>query len=385
MLQAGAKFGFLLLWVVLLGTGGIILFGEMSGRIAAVLKKPTFEIIRERLGFRRGLAVLVASNLVNLLTCAAEIGGIATVLQLLFGGQYRLMLLAAAALLFLAIWLLKFRWLERFFGLTGLFLLVYIWIALAFEPDWSRVLEGFVPRGPEPEQPPLLVYLYFAVGLFSSILMPYEVYFYSSGVIEDKWTVKDLPVNFVTSTVGFTLGSILAMSLIIVGAVTFLPRGIDPHMLGTSALPAIVALGVKGLLLALLGMLFAIAGAAVETALAGAYNLAQFFKWPWGKSKKPRQVPRFTAAWIAMLVAGLAIAMSGINPVKIVEYSVIFAVVVLPFTYFPILRVASDPKLMGRHVNKPFVTALGWFYFALITVASLAAMPLMIVTHMGDG
>ena len=53
-LQGGARFGFRLLWVVVLGTIGIILFGEMSGRIAAVVKRPTFELIRERLGYRAG-------------------------------------------------------------------------------------------------------------------------------------------------------------------------------------------------------------------------------------------------------------------------------------------------------------------------------------------
>ncbi|MDQ6881326.1 MAG: divalent metal cation transporter [Pseudomonadota bacterium] len=58
----GARFGYLLLWTVVLGTVGIVLFGEMSGRIAAVLQKPTFDIVRDRFGFWPGLGVLVASR-----------------------------------------------------------------------------------------------------------------------------------------------------------------------------------------------------------------------------------------------------------------------------------------------------------------------------------
>jgi Mn2+/Fe2+ NRAMP family transporter len=383
-IQGGAKFGYRLLWVIVIGTLGIILFAEMSGRIAAVLRRPTFELIRQRMGKRAGLGVLVASNLVNLLTCAAELGGIAIVLQLAFGGEYRTMLVAATGLMLVSVWLLEFRWIERVFGILGLILLVYAWAAVTLGPDWGEAAHGLVPTMPGGAHDEVL-YAYFAVGLFSSIMMPYEVYFYSSGGIEDKWTPKDLPVNFVTSTVGFTLGALLSMSLVIVGAVVFLPRQIDPNLLSSTLLPVTQALGTKGLLLGLLGVLFAIAGASVETALAGAYNIAQFFDREWGKARKPTAVPLFTGLWIAMLVAGMLIAMSGINPIKIVESSVIFAIVVLPFTYLPILRVAGDRKLMGIHANPAFVNAGGWIIFGLIVVCAFAAVPLMWLTHMGDG
>ncbi|MDQ3746988.1 MAG: divalent metal cation transporter, partial [Acidobacteriota bacterium] len=75
--NAGARFRFSLLWVVALGTVGIIAYCEMAGRIAAVREQPVFNLIRERAGFNAGLVTLVAANVVNLLTCTAEIGGIA--------------------------------------------------------------------------------------------------------------------------------------------------------------------------------------------------------------------------------------------------------------------------------------------------------------------
>jgi Mn2+/Fe2+ NRAMP family transporter len=205
-LQGGAKYNYSLLWVLVVGTIGIIIYAEMAGRIAAVLRKPTFEIIRERNGHASGLAVLVASNLVNLVTCAAEIGGIALVLQMMFGGEYRLMIVAGAGLLLLIVFALKFEWLERLFGLLGLALLVYAWAAVSLQPNWREVAHGLLPGPPPADSPGLLVYVYFAVGIFSSVLMPYEIYFYSSGAIEEKWTPKDLPTNFLNSAIGFTLG-----------------------------------------------------------------------------------------------------------------------------------------------------------------------------------
>jgi Mn2+/Fe2+ NRAMP family transporter len=382
---AGANFGYLLLWVVIVGTVGIGLFGEMSGRMAAVLKKPTFEIVRDRYGFNGALPVLIASNGVNILTCAAEVGGLAVVLQILFPVNVRLVLLAAAAVLIVTTYILKFKWIERVYGLFGLALLVYAVAAWKIGPDWGEAAHGLIPHLPEPGMPNLPMYAYFAVGLFSSILMPYEIYFYSSGGIEDKWTPKDLLINKVTASVGFALGGALTCALIVVGATLYMPAHIVPQRLSSAVFGASIPLGTWGFWFALAGIFFAVGGAAVETALAAAYNMAQFFGFPWGKHKKPREVPLFTLCWIGAVLLGLLVSLSGANPVDIVEYSVVLAVVVLPLTYYPVLRLAGDREVMGEHVNSPIVQVLGWIYFVLICLCAVAAIPLMVATRMGQG
>src|SRR5438874_13388911 len=97
--QAGALFGYRLLWAIVLGTVAIIVYMEMCGRVAVVAQEPVFAVVRTRLGFRLGLATLIASNLLNLRTCAAELGGIAIVLHLLTGWPERLLLVLAALVL----------------------------------------------------------------------------------------------------------------------------------------------------------------------------------------------------------------------------------------------------------------------------------------------
>ncbi|HUR87922.1 MAG TPA: Nramp family divalent metal transporter [Ramlibacter sp.] len=384
-ISAGARFGYMLLWAVLLGTVGIFLFSEMSGRMAAVLKKPTFEIVRDRYGYNRGLLILVASNLVNVLTCAAEIGGAAIILQILVPQDLRVMLLVAAGFLLVSTYVLKFKWIERVYGVCGLTLLVFAAAAWALEPGWGDVARGFVPHLPEAGMPGLPLYAYFAVGLFSSILMPYEIYFYSSGGIEDQWKPKDLLLNKVTAGVGFVLGGLLVCALIIVGAALFMPGGVVPQRLSSTIFGASIPLGAWGFRFALAGIFFAIAGAAVETALAAGYNIAQFFGFAWGKRKNPGEVPLFTLCWMGALVIGLAVSLTGVNPLDIVEYSVIFAILVLPFTYYAVLRLADDKEVMGKHVNSPVARVAGWIYLVLITLAAIAAVPLMIATHMGQG
>ena len=384
-IQGGAKFGYLLLWVVLVSTIGIVVYAEMSGRVAVVTKKPAFTLVRERLGMRVGLVMLVASTAVNVLTCAAEVGGIGVVLQLLFGGDDQLRMIGGTLALLCAIAFLRFEHLDQLFGLLGLGLVVYVVAAIKGGPDWSRVAAGLVPRLPEAGMPGLAVYGYYAVGLFSAILMPYEVHFYSSGAIEEKWTPRDLPSNFSNAVVGFALGGILTLALIVVGAVAFHGKGIDPHLLGTTALPVAMVMGPIALTVALVGMLFAISGAAAETALACAYSLAQFWQWPWGKDRKRREAPKFHASWAASIVGGMFLNLTGADPLDLVQYSVVFAVVVLPFTYYPILRVADDRSAMGKHANGPIVKWLGWIFLVLITIAAVAAVPLMLVTHNGEG
>src|SRR3954452_23930067 len=75
--QAGSIFGFQLLWVVVVGVCGIFVFSEMCGRVSAASERPVFDLVRERTGFGAALATLIASEIVNLMTCAAEVGGVA--------------------------------------------------------------------------------------------------------------------------------------------------------------------------------------------------------------------------------------------------------------------------------------------------------------------
>src|SRR5436190_667816 len=169
--NAGARFGYSLLWVCLLGTIGIIVYGEMAGRIAPVTGQPVFHLIRERIGYAAGLGTLIAANAVSLLTCAAEIGGVALILKLLASGPYRLLILLALVFLLLVVWYLPFRWIERVFGLLGLLMIVFMAAAIFLHPDWPQVGCSFLPNIPHFDSSKgYLLYAYLAVALMSSIM-----------------------------------------------------------------------------------------------------------------------------------------------------------------------------------------------------------------------
>jgi manganese transport protein len=378
--QAGALFRYDLLWAVVLGTLGIAVYAEMCGRVAAVTGRPVFDVIRMRLGFGLGLAALIASTAVNLLTVAAELGGLAIVLQLLFDAEFSLFVVLAAIGLVIVVALLPFGGIERLFGYCGLLMIVFVATAINQGPDWGAVAQGFVPSLSSST-----LYLYFVVGVFAAALMPYEVHFYSSGAVEEHWDESSLKENRLNAIIGYALGGVLACSLVVVSGYLFHPVGVDPSDLGTAALPAQNAYGETGLLLALGGIMFCVGGAAVDSSFSASYNLAQFLGWEWGRYRGPKKAPRFTASWLVFLFLAMLVVLSGINPVEITEYSVVFAVVALPMTYLPVLMIAGDRSFMGDHANGPISRTLGWTYFALILVLALAALPLLLATNGGGG
>jgi Mn2+/Fe2+ NRAMP family transporter len=185
------------------------------------------------------------------------------------------------------------------------------------------------------------------------------------------------------SAFGSLLGALITVGLLALGAIIFLPRGIFPQNLSTAMIAGAFPFGQKALILAMLGALACLCGAALETALSGAYNVCQFFNLRWGKNLSPKSARTYTATWIAMFVLAFGLSVSGLRPLTLVNISVIFGMVVMPFTYYPVLRVAADKNIMGKHLNGTADNVVAVFFLILITVAALAAIPLMIITKSG--
>lgn len=133
----GSRFGLSLAWVVLVGVIGICIFAEMSGRLAAISGRATFDLIRERLGVRVGLTNLFAPTAVTLLTFIAEIGGMALSLELASDVNVFLWIPLAAFAVWLVLWRVKFALIENVFGLLGLALVVFAVAFWQLGPDWG--------------------------------------------------------------------------------------------------------------------------------------------------------------------------------------------------------------------------------------------------------
>ena len=181
------------------------------------------------------------------------------------------------------------------------------------------------------------------VGLLGAAMTPYEVYFYSSGGVEEQWSPKDIGLNRANAIIGYGLGGLLSFALMIVGGALFLGHGISPEHLGTIALGASSRSGDR------------VASrprrdpvrrrrSLDRHRLLGRLQPRAVLRLGVGPLPDPHGAPRFTLTWIVLLVLALAIVMTGVDPVVLTEYAVIFSVVALPLTYLPILLVANDRR-----------------------------------------
>ena len=159
--ETGARFGMSLAWAVVLGVVGIIVFAEMAGRVAAVTKRATFDLVRERLGARTAFVNLGASFFITMLTLIAEVAGVALALQLASDVNYLLWIPLAALLVWLVIWRVKFESMERVFGLLGLAMIVVVVAVWQLHPSWSNLWhQASNPSVPSGEGHP--TYFFFA-------------------------------------------------------------------------------------------------------------------------------------------------------------------------------------------------------------------------------
>ncbi|SCL53607.1 NRAMP family divalent metal transporter [Micromonospora chersina] len=379
--QAGARFGMAHAWVLLVGVVGICAYAEMAGRIAAVSGRAVFDLVRERLGPRVALLNLVASWLVTVITLAAELGGVALALQLATGLSYLLWVPVAAVAVWLVLWRMRFEVMERVFGLAGLALLVFAVALFALPTDWAELGHGALRVSPGGET--WSVYWFVAVALFASTVSPYEVFFFSSGGVEERWSAADLAHARSNVLIGFPVGGFLALSLIAVATVAYHPSGASLDTLDQVARPVLTALGGAGLAAAVLAFFAVTFGAALETGLSAAYAASQYFGWQWGKRVSPREAARFHSVLLVGLLLGVLLLMTAVDPVRLTEYMLVLSAVVLPLTYLPILVVANDRNYLGDRVNGWWTNLLGAVFLVLIVAASVAAIPLAIVTRMG--
>jgi Mn2+/Fe2+ NRAMP family transporter len=234
-----------------------------------------------------------------------------------------------------------------------------------------------------PEGETWSTYGFFAVSLFAAAFTPYEVFFFSSGGVEERWTRRDLITERANVFVGFPLGGALSLFIMACAAVVYHPIDVKVDTLAQVGLPTALALGKIGLAAAIFGFFAATFGAALETGLSVGYTIAQYFGWQWGKRVAPRDAARFHTVMLVSLALGAALLLTTVDPIMVTEYSLVFSAVVLPLTYLPILVVANDAEYLGDQTNGRFSNFLGVLYLVIILIAAVAAVPLMLVTGVG--
>jgi Mn2+/Fe2+ NRAMP family transporter len=215
-------------------------------------------------------------------------------------------------------------------------------------------------------------------------MVPYQVMFFSSGGREEKWTKDSITDMRMNALIGFPLGGLLSVAIMVTAIPVLGSRQIDVNHLGQVALPAAQALGVTGLVLALVGFFAATFAAGAECALSTGYIFGQYFGWNWGKMHRPAQAPRFHLVCLAAVVVAGAFILTTVDPVTVTIIAVVMGAAAVPLTYFPVLIVANDRDYMGDKVNRALSNTLGTIFLVIMLITTLATLPLLFITKAGQ-
>jgi Mn2+/Fe2+ NRAMP family transporter len=374
--QAGAAFGFQLVWAIVLGTICLIFLVEMSGRLSAVSKHTLASAMRKRFGYPFFLIPLVTMSILGVLVLASELGGICIALQLVTGVAFPWWAIVVALGAWLLLWKGTFGIIEKGASVLGLVTLAFAVAAWQLHPDWRHVAAGALPSMPTHEP---MHYWFIAVSIMGASIAPYLLYFYSSGAVEDKWTEGDVPVNRVTATLGMSFGGLLSVSVLIVAALVFVPRGIRVERFDQIALMLTPAMGRWGFFLFAGALGISCFGATLEIALAAAYMTAQGFGWRWSEDARPRDAARFSLVYTITLALGALIVITGIDPLALTLMSMALTAALLPIAIVPFLLLMNDPRYVGTHRNGWIGNVVVCAIVGLAFVLAIVSIPLEIV------
>jgi Mn2+/Fe2+ NRAMP family transporter len=377
--QGGAEFGYQLAWAVVLGVTALAMLMEMTGRLSAVSRRTYVDLLREHFGVRFFMAPLLVTLLVSFLVLASEIGGVSVALQLATGISFRWWAVPVALVGWLILWRGTFSIVEQGTAALGLVAIVFAVGAWKLHPQWGAVGAALLPSAPSHDAPR---YWLLTVSILGASISPYLYMFYSSGAIEDRWTIEYLGVNRVTAWLGNLFGGGLNVAVLIVAALVFAPRHIHFDAYEQIGLLLASPLGHAGFVLIVATLCITCFGATVEITLAIAYMLAQGFGWPWSENLPPSQDARFATSYtVAIAAAAVPIAL-GADALALTNLSMTLTAASLPLTVVPLLVLMNDDDVMMKHTNG-WLANLALGALALLSlVLFVTALPLQI---MGGG
>jgi Mn2+/Fe2+ NRAMP family transporter len=375
-LQAGATFGFQLLWAIALAATCLVFLIEMSGRLAAVSRHTVADAVRERLGFGYQVVPFVAELIVDFLVLSAEIGGACFALQLLTGIHFQYWALPVALAAWLALWKGTFGTIENGVSLLGVIALCFLVAAFRLDPRAGDVAAGFLPSLPRHHA---TNYWFLVVSIIGATMSPYLMNFYSSGAVEEEWAEDSLGANRVTAALGMGFGSVVSMCVLIVSAMVLHPEGVKVESFEQGALVLTRAFPFWGFLLFGAALFIECFGATLEIGVNLAYVPAQVLGWNWSENVKPREDARFSLVYTAAIFGASLLMLIGIDPIRLTMFSMALTVLILPLIVFPFLVVMNDEHYLREFRNGWFGNAAVIFIVGLAFVLSLVAIPLAIL------
>lgn len=367
--QAGATFGYSLLWTLLPVTVALIVVQEMVARMGVVTGKGLADLIREEYGFRMTFLVMVLLLVADLGNTISEFAGLASGMSVIGASRYIVVPLGA-----LLVWVMVVRGtyesVEKIFLIACLFYVAYPISCFLAHPKWADAFKGtVVPRMHFDSG-----YLFMVIGLVGTTIAPWMQFYLQSAVVEKGIKVKDYKLSRWDVIVGCIMTDVVAFFIIAACAATIFVAG---H--GRIQSPGDAALALRPLAGRAASYLFAfgLCNASLFSAcilpLATAYYVCEGLGVESGINKRLHEAPAFYTLYTALIAIGALVVLflSADKQIPIILLSQVINGILLPFVLIFMLRLINREDLMGDYRNNRTFNAIAWATCIVMIVLTL--------------
>jgi len=359
--QAGAQYGYHLLWTMIPITLALIIVQEMCARMGVVTGKGLSDLIREEFGLRITFVMMILLVIVNFSNVITEFIGISGSLNLFHVSRF--VSVPTCALL---VWLLvvkgDYKGTEKIFLVASVVYIAYIFAGVLSGPNWHIAMRETVTLPPQNVWRNK-TYLYMTVGVVGTTIAPWMQFYLQSSVVEKGIRVRDYAASRLDVIVGSFFTDIVAWFIIVACAATLYVHGFGAIQVPADAAEAMKPLaGRYAFLLFAFGLFNASLFAASILPLSTAYTVCEGLGLEAGVDKSFREAPFFY--WLyTLLIAGGAIVVMLLPDTQLIHVAVFSQVlngVLLPIVLIPMLLLVNRKDLMGEHRNSLWFNVIAW-------------------------
>jgi Mn2+/Fe2+ NRAMP family transporter len=363
--EAGARFGYTLLWTLPPIAVLLVITQEMNARMGAVTGKGLSDLIREEFGLRTTFVVMALLVIANLTNVIANFAGVASALELFHVSRYVSVPIAAIAVWFLVV-KGTYASVEKIFLGACVTYVAYIIAAVLISPDW----EASVLASVRPVLLPQAAYITLLVGLVGTSVAPWMQFYLQAAVVEKGISVKDYAESRIEVIVGCIVMVVVAFFIIVACAAAIWskgPRGIES---AADAARALKPFGDYAYLLFSAGLLNASLFAASILPLSTAYSVCEGLGFESGVNKRFREAPIFYWLYTLLIVVGAGVVLWPDFPlVRMILFSQVVNGLLLPLVLIFMIRLINNRNLMNEWVNHRIYNLVAWI--AVVVLVSL--------------
>jgi len=369
--QAGAHYGYALLWSLIPMTIALYVTEEMCARMGVMTGKGLSDLIREEFGFRSTFFVMIAGFFVDLANVVAEFAGVAAAMEMFHVSRYIAVPIAA-----ILVWILvlrgTYRQVEVIFLVACGFYVTYIVSAFLAKPNWLEAAQHVVI----PNLHFNSGYLLTLTALVGTTIAPWQFFYLQAGFVEKKVGPRQYPQARADVIVGSISCMVIVFFIIVATAATLYASGQRDISDAVQAAKALIPLAGKwaGFTFAF-GLLNASLFAATILPLSTAHVICEGLGFEAGIDHKFKDAKIFYGLYTLLIVAGAGIILLPRVPLwKIFILSQVGNGVWLPVVIIFILLLVNRRDLMGEHVNTLTFNIVAW-----VTAVAMIILTLVLV------